>query len=200
MTKEQLTALGLTDEQAEKAFELYGKGIKKFEKERDDFKAKVEEREKEIANLKLSESETMKEFEALKQSNAGAEDWKAKYEQLTEDNRLAAERTETERKAAERKADQMNLFNAASLDNDGKERKWTNDFTKIGYFSKFVEAVEKNDGTKTHKDIFHELTKDDATAFIGVERLNLHGANNNQGDPPPTDEFQKRMEKYKQKE
>ena len=48
MKTEELIALGLTDEQAKKVFELHGKGISKFQKEAEDLKAQNQSLQKQL--------------------------------------------------------------------------------------------------------------------------------------------------------
>ena len=44
------------------------------------------------------------------------------------------------------------------------------------YFSKFMAAVEDKENVgKSDADIFHNLVKDDATAFKGVQKITLAG-------------------------
>lgn len=116
--------------------------------------------------------ETMtSEFNALKESNASADDFKKKYDDLVAEN----ERKESERQAAYAEAQERAEFDKYFSDN---KKEWNNPFIADGYFAKFKEAKsqEANKG-KMLADILHDLTKDDATAFKGVSpEVKLGGA------------------------
>lgn len=53
---------------------------------------------------------------------------------------------------------------------------WKGKFTGEGYYNKFIEALsaEENVG-KAHKDILHDLVKDDPDAWKGVTAVKLQG-------------------------
>lgn len=111
------------------------------------------------------------EFNALKESNASADDFKKKYDDLVAEN----ERKESERQAAYIEAQERAEFDKYFSDN---KKEWNNPFIADGYFAKFKEAKgqEANKG-KMLADILHDLTKDDSTAFKGVTpEVKLKGA------------------------
>ena len=111
------------------------------------------------------------EFNALKESNASADDFKKKYDDLVAEN----ERKENERQAAYAEAQERAEFDKYFADN---KKEWNNPFIADGYFAKFKEAKgqEANKG-KMLADILHDLTKDDSTAFKGVTpEVKLKGA------------------------
>lgn len=118
------------------------------------------------------------ELQGLKDKNATAEDWKAKFEQLQADN-AEKEKQAKEQKEAEEKARNIEArYNAICVDKDGKPLEFTHDAIKASYLQKFTEALadETNTG-KSDADIFHALTKDDATAFKTVQPdINIPGA------------------------
>lgn len=119
------------------------------------------------ANEDLNETkvslETMtNEFNTLKESNASADEFKVKYENLVAEN----ERREAERRAAYLEAQERAEFDKYFTDN---KKEWNNPFIADGYFAKFKEAkVQEANKGKMLADILHDLTKDDATAFKGV--------------------------------
>lgn len=111
------------------------------------------------------------EFDALKESNASADDFKKKYDDLVAENN----RREKERNAASIEAQERAEFDKYFADN---KKEWNNPFIADGYFAKFKEAKEQ-DANKGRMlaDILHDLTKDDSTAFKGVQaEVNLGGA------------------------
>ena len=119
------------------------------------------------------------EFNALKESNASADDFKKKYDDLVAEN----ERKESERQAAYIEEQERAEFDKYFSDN---KKEWNNPFIADGYFAKFKEAKgqEANKG-KMLADILHDLTKDDSTAFKGVQtEVKLKGADLIGSDTP----------------
>ena len=58
------------------------------------------------------------------------------------------------------------------------DKKFTHDAIKADYLKKFGDALESKDYEgKSDADIFHALTKDDASAFAGVNVLRIPGGN-----------------------
>ena len=56
------------------------------------------------------------------------------------------------------------------------DKKFSHDAIKADYLKKFAEALESEEYKgKGDIDIFHALTKDDATAFTGVTAVKLAG-------------------------
>lgn len=83
MKKDELTAIGLTDEQASQVFALHGKDITKLQgtvtaltDERDTLKTQLGEANTQIEEFKKLDVDGIK---------AAADDWKAKYEQAQAD-------------------------------------------------------------------------------------------------------------------
>lgn len=102
------------------------------------------------------------EFNALKESNASADDFKQKYDNLVAEN----ERKENERKAAYIEAQERAEFDKYFSDN---KKEWNNPFIADGYFAKYKEAKEQDENKgRMLADILHDLTKDDSTAFKGT--------------------------------
>ena len=120
------------------------------------------------ANNELTETKgtletTTKAFEDLKNSNASKEDWEKKYNDLVEENRVKAEKKEQE---------ELEIQTRTEFDQYFAEQKkeWANPMIADGYFAKFKEAKALAENkSKTTGDILHALTKDDGTAFKGVQ-------------------------------
>lgn len=118
------------------------------------------------------------QLQTLKDNNATAEDWKKKFEDLQKDN-AEKERLAGEAKAkAEKEAAILARYNAACVGKDGKPLEWAHEAIKADYLRRFTEALEdKNNAGKSDADIFYALTKDDASAFKGVQVANIVGGN-----------------------
>lgn len=107
-----------------------------------------------------------KELDALKETNASAEDWKEKYKKLSDDIEVQKKKTEEERQKAEKDAEILSRYEAAAVSKDGKPLKWTHEAIKNDYLQKFSQALEdKANAGKSDADIFNMLTKDDGVAF-----------------------------------
>ena len=53
---------------------------------------------------------------------------------------------------------------------------WNGKFTEEGYYNEFIKALELEENTgRAHKDILHDLVKNDGTAFKGVQAVKLQG-------------------------
>jgi hypothetical protein len=132
-----------------------------------DFNAKVEElKEKKTDFEKLNT-----EFEALKTANASGEEWKTKYEAIVAENEAKAKQAEADRILAEKNADTERRFNECVGD-----KKFSHDAIKASYLKKFADALDSEEYKgKGDAEIFHALTKDDATAFTGVTAVKLAG-------------------------
>jgi len=83
MTREELLALGLTEEQITELFKINGKDVEKA-------KGDLESKETELASTKKQLKEANKEIESFKEMDVeaikkAADDYKAKYEQTKKD-------------------------------------------------------------------------------------------------------------------
>lgn len=114
------------------------------------------------------------ELDGLKEKNASAEDWKAKYEKiLGEQTKARLEREKTEKETADR-AD----FDSVAVDKDGKPLEFIHDAVRESYFRKYVEAkADKDNAAKTGKDIFNDLIKDDNCIKVPAPQVTLAGGN-----------------------
>ena len=166
MKREEVKAIfpEATDEQLKQIMDLNGADVEKV-------KSKVATLEAEIKSKKEDFEKLNGEFEALKTANASGEDWKAKFEALQADNLAKEKQAEADRILAEKKADIEKRFADCVGD-----KKFSHDAIKADYLKKFSDALESEEYKgKGDADIFHALTKDDATAFTGVTTVKLAG-------------------------
>lgn len=156
--------LGLDKETADKIFAERGKEI-----ETD--KSKYLEIETKYNDVKSNLDNVNAEFEKLKNENATAEDFKTQFEQLQADIKAKDEQAEADRVAKEKTESIANRFNSVVGD-----KKFSHEAIKNDYLSKFGKALENKDFIgKADADILHELVKDDANAFVGVQSFKLEG-------------------------
>jgi hypothetical protein len=165
MKREELKQIAeLTDEQLDKIMAINGADVEKV-------KAKVTALEADLKEAKETIDKTNTEFEALKSSNAGAEEYKTKYEALVVENEAKAKQAEAERILREKTENISNRFNTVL-----KDKKFSHDAIREAYLKKFGEALESKDFEgQSDEQIIHTLTKDDATAFTGVTAVKLQG-------------------------
>lgn len=167
-----------TDEQLKAVMDLNGADVEKV-------KAKVTALEAEVKDKKEANDKLNKEFEALKTANASGEDWRAKFEALQADNLAKEKQAEADRILAEKNADIEKRFTACMGD-----KKFSHEAIKADYLKRFSEALESEEYKgKGDADIFHSLTKDDATAFTGVTAVKLQG-----GTPQGTRKYSSKEE------
>jgi hypothetical protein len=154
----------LTDEQLDKIMAINGADVETA-------KSKVAALEAELKEAKETAAKINTEFEALKTSNAGAEEYKSKYEALVAENEAKARQAEADRIAKEKAEGLDKRFDAVV-----GQKKFTHDAIRADYRKKFEIALsDKNNEGKSDADVFHALTKDDATAFTGVAAVKLQG-------------------------
>ena len=165
MKREELKQIAeLTDEQLDKIMAINGADVEKV-------KAKVTALEADLKEAKETIDKTNTEFEALKSSNAGAEEYKTKYEALVAENEAKAKQAEAERILSEKTENINNRFNTVL-----KDKKFSHDAIREAYLKKFSDALESKDFEgQSDEQIIHTLTKDDATAFTGVTAVKLQG-------------------------
>ena len=153
-----------TDEQLKSIMDLNGADVEKA-------KSKVTALEAELKDKKADFDKLNGEFETLKASNASGEEWKTKYEAIVAENEAKAKQAEADRILKEKQENVLNRFNAVVGD-----KKFSHDAVKADYLKKFGEALENKDFEgKSDADVFHALTKDDASAFVGVTTVKLAG-------------------------
>lgn len=164
ITVKYLEDLGVEKEVAEKIFAERSKEIEADKAKREKLETELKEKKESLDNLS-------KEFEDLKSSNASAEEYKTKYEALVADNEAKEKQAEADRILAEKNADIEKRFAECVGD-----KKFSHDAIRASYLKKFAEALESEEYKgKGDVDIFHALTKDDATAFTGVTAVKLAG-------------------------
>lgn len=153
-----------TDEQLKSIMDLNGADVEKA-------KSKATALETELKEKKADFDKLNGELETLKTANASGEEWKTKYEAIVAENEAKAKQAEAERILKEKQENVLNRFNAVVGD-----KKFSHDAVKADYLKKFGEALENKDFEgKSDADVFHALTKDDASAFVGVTTVKLAG-------------------------
>ena len=169
MKREDIKAIfaDATAEQIEAVMRLNNADVEKD-------KGKLPALEAELKEKKTALESLNAEFEQLKASNANAADWEKKFNDLSAEIAEKEKQAKLEREAKE-KADMIETrFNAVV-----GEKKFTHEAIKADYLHKFGEALDNKDFMgKSDADIFHELTKDDKTAFEGVTTVQLAGGTN----------------------
>ena len=164
ITVKYLEDLGVEKEVAEKIFAERSKEIEADKAKREKLETELKEKKESLDNLS-------KEFEDLKSSNASAEEYKTKYEALVADNEAKAKQAEAERILAEKTENINKRFEAVV-----GEKKFSHNAIKADYLKKFGEALELEENKSlSDEQVFHNLIKDDATAFTGVTAVKLAG-------------------------
>ena len=169
MKREEIKAIfpDATDEQLKSVMDLNGADVEKA-------KSKATALEAELKEKKADFDKINTELDALKTANASGEDWKAKFEALQAENVAKEKQAEADRILAEKNADIENRFSACVGD-----KKFSHDAIKSAYLKKFADALESEEYKgKGDTEIFHALTKDDASAFVGVTAVRLAGGTN----------------------
>ena len=164
ITVKYLEDLGVEKEVAEKIFAERSKEIEADKAKREKLETELKEKKESLDNLS-------KEFEDLKSSNASAEEYKTKYEALVADNEAKAKQAEADRILAEKTENINKRFEAVV-----GEKKFSHNAIKADYLKKFGEAIELEENKSlSDEQVFHNLIKDDATAFTGVTAVKLAG-------------------------
>lgn len=167
ITVKYLEELGIDKEIAQQIFAERGREIAEMNAEK-------AELEKQLSAVQENYEALNTELETLKQSNASGEEWKSKFETLQAETAEKERQSLAEKEEAERKASIKQRFEAVT---QGKT--FYNEPTKEYYLNKFSEAISNGEFEGVgDKDLIHSLTKDDATAFKGVEVMSLAGGNN----------------------
>ena len=164
ITVKYLEDLGVEKEVAEKILAERGREIEADKAKREKLETELKEKKESLDNLS-------KEFEDLKSSNASAEEYKTKYEALVADNEAKAKQAEADRILAEKTENINKRFETVV-----GEKKFSHDAIKADYLKKFGEAIELEENKSlSDEQVFHNLIKDDATAFTGVTAVKLAG-------------------------
>ncbi len=171
MKREEIKAIfaDATDEQLKQIMDLNGKDVEKE-------KSKHTSLEDELKESKRAYETLTTELEALKSKNASAEEWETKYNALKAENEAKEKQALADKLAKEKEENNRSMFNRAVEAYGKKSEDWNNKFTENGYYNEFIKALELEENTgRAHKDILHDLVKDDATAFKGVQSVRLAG-------------------------
>lgn len=164
ITVKYLEDLGVEKEIAEKIFAERSKEIEADKAKREKLETELKEKTESLDNLS-------KEFDELKSSNASSEEWKSKYEAIVAENDAKAKQAEADRILAEKTENINKRFEAVV-----GEKTFSHDAIKADYRKKFGEAIDLEDNKSlSDEQIFHNLIKDDATAFTGVTAVRLQG-------------------------
>ena len=166
MKREELKQIApeLTDEQVDKIMAVNGADVEKG-------KAKVTALEAELKTAKETIDKTSAEFEALKSTNASAEEYKSKYEALVAENEAKAKQAEADRIAKEKAEGLDRRFETVVGD-----KKFSHEAIRADYRRRFENALaDKENEGKSDADIFFDLHKDDKNAFEGVTAVKLAG-------------------------
>ena len=164
ITVKYLEDLGVEKEVAEKILAERGREIEVD-------KAKREKLETELKEKKESLESLTTEIDTLKASGKNAEEIQAKLDALIAEREAEKTKAEADRILAEKNADIEKRFAECVGD-----KKFSHDAIKADYLKKFADALESEEYKgKGDVDIFHALTKDDATAFTGVTAVKLQG-------------------------
>lgn len=164
ITVKYLEDLGVEKEVAEKIFAERSKEIEADKAKREKLETELKEKTESLDNLS-------KDFEDLKANNASAEEYKSKYEAVIAENEAKAKQAEADRILAEKTENINKRFEAVV-----GEKTFSHNAIKTDYLKKFGEAIELEDNKSlSDEQIFHNLIKDDATAFTGVTAVKLQG-------------------------
>lgn len=166
---------GATDKQIKAILDINTADIGKAKGDYETLKTDLETAQNTISTMTT-------ELNTLKESNASAEDWKKKFEDLQAENAKKEKEAKETQAAAEKEAAILNRYNAVCVDQKGNPLEFAHEAIKIDYLRKFTEAIESPDYTgKSDADIFQTLTKDDAGAFRTVQSNALFGGNPGSG-------------------
>jgi uncharacterized protein YhaN len=169
MKREEIKAIftDATDEQLKAVMDLNGADVEKA-------KSKITNLENELKEKKADFDNLNKQLDELKNSNATADEWKAKYEALQSDIDAKEKQAQAEKILAEKNENISKRFESVLGD-----KKFSHDAIREAYLKKFGDALESKEYEgQSDADILHALTKDDATAFVGVTPFRLAGGNN----------------------
>lgn len=183
ITAKYLEDLGVDKETAAKIFAERGKEISELNAEK-------EKIENELAETKERFESLNAEFEKLKTENADGTEWRAKFEALHAENEAKEKQAEADRILNEKNARNHEYFENALKAIGKTADDWNGKFTADGYYNEFVKAIENEENAgKAHKDILHDLVKNDQNAFKGVSVVKLAG-----GTPQGNGKYKSREE------
>lgn len=166
MKREEIKAIfsEATDEQLDKVLGINGADIEAIKK-------KISALENDLKAKDETLARVTNDFDTLKSKNADAEDYKSKFESLQKEIAEKEKQAKADAESRKKAESILSRFNTAV-----GEKKFNHEAIKADYLKKFGEALESKDFEgKSDADIFHELTKDDASAFKGVTAFKLEG-------------------------
>ena len=170
ITVKYLEELGVDKELAEKIFAERGKEIEAEKEKRDELEKKLGESDKSLETL-------TKELDEIKKNGKNADDIQKQLDALVAEREAEKKQAEAERIMKEKQDAIENRFKACV-----GEKEFTHPAIRADVLKKFGEALDVEENkSKSDADIFHELTKDDATAFKGVTQTHLPGGRPNSG-------------------
>ena len=175
MKREEIKALfpDAPDDAIDKVMAIHGADLEKT-------KAKVTALETELKEKDEAFDNLNKEFETLKTNNANGEEYQSKYEALKAEIDAKEKQAEADRILKEKAEAIQKRFDACVGD-----KKFNHPAIQADFLKKFSEALEIEDNkSKSDADIFHELTKDDATAFANITHMRVPGGNPLPGGTP----------------
>lgn len=169
ITVKYLEGLGIEKPIAEQIFAERGREVELE-------KAKREKLENDLKESKSRFDELSTEFEKLKTDNADGAEWKSRFEALQAENEAKEKQAEADRILAEKNTRNHEYFDNALKAIGKTSDDWNGKFTADGYYNEFVKAIESEENAgKAHKDILHDLVKNDQNAFKGVTVARLAG-------------------------
>lgn len=183
ITTKYLEDLGVDKDTATKIFAERGKEIAEANSEKEAIEKQLEDAKKSIESLNA-------EFENLKAENADGAEWKKKFETLQAETAEKARKAEEDRILNEKSIKNHEYFDNALKAIGKTADDWNGKFTADGYYNEFVKAIESEENAgKSHKDVLHNLVKNDQNAFKGVTAIKLAG-----GTPRGNSRFNSREE------
>lgn len=183
ITTKYLEDLGVDKDTATKIFAERGKEIAEANSEKEAIEKQLEDAKKSIESLNA-------EFEKLKAENADGAEWKKKFETLQAETAEKARKAEEDRILNEKSIKNHEYFDNALKAIGKTADDWNGKFTAEGYYNEFVKAIESEENAgKSHKDVLHNLVKNDQNAFKGVTVTKLAG-----GTPRGNSRFNSREE------
>lgn len=158
--------LGIEKEVAEKIFAERGKEIAAEKTKREELEIALGETDKSLAKI-------TEELNTLKETNADANEWKTKFEKLEKEIAEKEAQAAADKEAKEKADNIANRFKAVLGE---MKKEFSHSAIEADYLKKFGEALDVEENkSKSDEDIFHALTKDDASAFKGVTAFKLEG-------------------------
>ncbi len=183
ITVKYLEGLGIDKSIAEQIFAERGKEVEADKGKREKLENELKESNTRFENLNA-------EFEKLKTENADGTEWKSRFEALQAETEAKAKQAEADRILAEKNTRNHEYFDNALKAIGKTSDDWNGKFTADGYYNEFVKAIESEENAgKSHKDVLHDLVKNDQNAFKGVTAVKLAG-----GTPRGNSRFNSREE------